>query len=299
MIPSEMVADARRHLDASDRFFTGEEVMDRLHAAQQELIRSIVKEDPSFYVQRYDLSFVGGTGLYDLPLNSRMGTRIIFAENLASPNKQDIPPAQLRNYLGIESPGIVNLTDHWHFILEGGKVRITPTPNNSVTDAIRLWYVPSHGNMLEGNPSATASTTLDFFTTDADYTTNYGKIDRRNDFYNGMEIRITDGTGVGQIRTLTDYDGANRRITVAAWDTTPDTSSTFAVICPVPEDHHATVSVRAAMVMAVKNRNRQRDLQNIYYGTPNDRGLFYELLGWIQRRQDSRLETVDIVDFGY
>ena len=63
MIPSEMVADARRHLAASDRFFTGAEVMDRLHAAQQELIRSIVKEDPSFYVQRYDLSFVGGTGL--------------------------------------------------------------------------------------------------------------------------------------------------------------------------------------------------------------------------------------------
>ena len=299
MIPSELVADARRHLDASARFFTGEEVMDRLPTAQQEIIRSIVKEDASFYVARFDLSTVADQGLYDLPLNARMGTRIIFAENLNEPTKQDIPPAELRHYLGIESPGIVNLSDHWHFIMEGHQVRITPTPPSAISNAIRMWYVPTFGNMLEGNPSAVGSTTLAFFTTDPDYTTNYGKVDRRDDFYNGMEVRITDGTGVGQTRTITDYNGSTRPITVAAWTTEPDTSSPFAIVSPVPEDHHAALSARAAMIMAVKNRNRERELSDIYYGSVNDRGLFYELMGWIQSRQESRLETVDIVDYGY
>lgn len=273
--------------------------MDRLHGAQQEIVRSIVKEDASFYVSRHDISLVADQGLYDLPINARMGTRIIFAENLSDPTQQDIPPAELRQYLGIESPGIVNLTDHWHFIMEGAQVRITPTPPSSVASAIRLWYVPTYGNMLEGNPSAVSSTSLAFFTTEPDYTINFGKTDRRDDFYNNMEVRITAGTGVGQTRTITDYAGATRTITVSAWSTDPDTSSTFAIMSPVPEDHHAALSVRAAMMMAVKNRNREREIGDLYYGNLNDRGLFYELMGWIQTRQEARLETVDIVDYGY
>ena len=79
-----------------------------------------------------------------------------------------------------------------------------------------------------------------------------------------MEVRITDGTGVGQTRTITDYNGSTRTITVAAWTTEPDTSSTFAIVSPVPEDHHAALSARAAMIMAVKNRNRELELSDIY-----------------------------------
>lgn len=50
-----------------------------------------------------------------------------------------------------------------------------------------------------------------------------------DDIYNGAVIRIIGGTGAGQSRKITDYDGATKVATVASsWDTVPDNSSTYA-----------------------------------------------------------------------
>jgi flagellin-like hook-associated protein FlgL len=51
-----------------------------------------------------------------------------------------------------------------------------------------------------------------------------------NDFYKGMPITIYDGTGKGQIRTITAYDGVNQVATLdKPWDTLPDTSSKYTI----------------------------------------------------------------------
>ncbi|HPN32796.1 MAG TPA: hypothetical protein PKY81_17735, partial [bacterium] len=48
-----------------------------------------------------------------------------------------------------------------------------------------------------------------------------------NDYYNNWGIYITDGTGAGQFRRITDYDGTTKTATVESWDITPDTNSKF------------------------------------------------------------------------
>lgn len=48
-----------------------------------------------------------------------------------------------------------------------------------------------------------------------------------NDYYNGYKIRITDGTGQGQERTVISYVGSTRTATVVAWVTTPDVTSQY------------------------------------------------------------------------
>lgn len=51
-----------------------------------------------------------------------------------------------------------------------------------------------------------------------------------NDAYNGMYVRITGGTGNGQVRLITDYVGSTRTATVSPnWTTTPDATSTYSV----------------------------------------------------------------------
>jgi hypothetical protein len=51
------------------------------------------------------------------------------------------------------------------------------------------------------------------------------------DFYAGAWIYLTGGTGVGQARVCTAYNGATKVATIAPnWATTPDNTSTFAVI---------------------------------------------------------------------
>jgi len=49
-----------------------------------------------------------------------------------------------------------------------------------------------------------------------------------DDAYNGMYIEITEGTGKGQVRKITDYAGSSKEATVDSdWGTTPDTTSVY------------------------------------------------------------------------
>ena len=53
-----------------------------------------------------------------------------------------------------------------------------------------------------------------------------------DDYFNGWYIRITNDTPSGalnQVRKITDYDGATKVATVAAWGTNPSSSSTYAI----------------------------------------------------------------------
>ncbi|MGE0650261.1 MAG: hypothetical protein AB7P12_00720 [Alphaproteobacteria bacterium] len=50
------------------------------------------------------------------------------------------------------------------------------------------------------------------------------------DLYKGMPIRITGGTGAGQVNLIKSYDGATKVATVvAAWETEPDATSQYAI----------------------------------------------------------------------
>ena len=298
MTLSEMISDARDHVDANATFFPGEIVARRLMASQQEITRSIAKEDPSFFVSRFTLDFVADQGLYDLPLNARLGSRILFVENVGDSYALDIPPADLRDHLALEAPGIVTVSNRWHFIMENNQVRVTPTPSVAETGAAIAWYIPTFGNMIEGAAVAADSTTVTLFTGDPNWAATFGKISPRDDYYNGMTMYVSSGTGAGQYRTITDYAGLTRTITTAAWTTTLDTTSLVCILCPVPEDHHSTVPLRAAMLMSAKNRNRERELKDLYYGNTLARGCFFELMGWVQTRQEARLESVEYSDGG-
>lgn len=51
-----------------------------------------------------------------------------------------------------------------------------------------------------------------------------------NDYYNGMVVTLDGGTGDGQGRLVTDYNGSNLQVTVAKdWATTPDATSEYSI----------------------------------------------------------------------
>lgn len=69
-------------------------------------------------------------------------------------------------------------------------------------------------------------------------------------FYNNDLVLITGGTGVGQARYITAYNGATKVATVAAWATNPDNTSTFAIL-PADSIPGATAPTAAQVADAV------------------------------------------------
>ena len=51
-----------------------------------------------------------------------------------------------------------------------------------------------------------------------------------DDEYNNLFLTIVSGTGIGQIREITDYNGTTKVATVATWTTTPDTTSEYEIL---------------------------------------------------------------------
>jgi len=49
------------------------------------------------------------------------------------------------------------------------------------------------------------------------------------DWFNGWVISITDGTGEGQVRIITDYSAARVATVAREWDTTPDATSVYEI----------------------------------------------------------------------
>ena len=66
-----------------------------------------------------------------------------------------------------------------------------------------------------------------------------------NDFYNGLYITITGGTGSGQIRIVEDYVGSTKVVTVdRAWTTTPDSTSTYSLTSWTTESVNQYINVQ-------------------------------------------------------
>jgi len=110
-----------------------------------------------------------------------------------------------------------------------------------------------------------------------------------DDFYNAMEVIIVSGTGVGQRRPISDYTGGSTyQATISEdWTVTPDTSSGYAVISPVPEGFHDVQVLDAAMGLASKSPRRK--VAEIS-GLRNQRYL--EMLGYAHNRQTFRDDLV-------
>jgi hypothetical protein len=289
--------DFLANLDVSSKFIPSAEVFRRLYSAQQEICRIISSEDPSWFVGSADLSLVAGTYTYAMPNNARAGTRIIFAENRESGQGVEMTPTDLRAYLSLSSSTITNLSGFYHFSFQGSRICVLPTPATSIANAIRMWFIPSYGNMVQCRPSAVGTNTLTLYTGDPNYTYNWGSVDPRDDIYNGMSMLVVSGTGAGQIRQISDYDGTTRTVTLeTSWSTQPVTSgttvSTVAIMCPVPEDFHHVVPVLAAMNATPKTRNRQRELDNVY------QRMKHEMTSWVAKRQDQWGQTVVPSDYG-
>jgi hypothetical protein len=142
------------------------------------------------------------------------------------------------------------------FVVEENGLAVRWRNVSSFSGNVKGWLIQSPTKMQAAvMPTAATSTTIVLAASPS-----VGSTVIDNDYYNQARIAIVSGTGVGQVRTITDYVGSTRTCTVATWDTTPTTtgSSTYALLCDLPAAAMRCLTLRAAVKVA-RTDQKMRD----------------------------------------
>jgi hypothetical protein len=86
-----------------------------------------------------------------------------------------------------------------------------------------------------------------------------------DDYYNGMVIRFTAGTGSGQVNIITDYNGSTRVATVTkAWGTAPAAGSTAYKIGGSDKIETTDISAHTHIIISGLTVNSYNQIQTVY-----------------------------------
>lgn len=312
MTPQQMLNQVRIELDEPSQgtspYWKNAELMHRLHDSQGYLYRKMVQARDNLFMTSTDIDLVASQSAYDLPKNARLGTQWALIENRISSANPPLYVSDVRfqDTLMLEGPiGVTDPSDSsFAAVMQRDQLRLSPAPGAATSAGIRFWYNPMFGNMHQGTVAESTATLTETHVprvpTFIKGATAEEAIDRRDDFYNGMDVQIvTDTTteaAVGQERRITDYtyDTTNSYgvLTHAAWTTQPSAVAVYAVKCPIPEDMHDLVVLRASMLAASKRPRLLPFIKDKY------QDAYQEAVGWITTEQSFRGEQVVPSDLG-
>jgi len=115
-----------------------------------------------------------------------------------------------------------------------GQIYFSATPANSVVNGMKAIFFRTIPNMHTGTlPSQSGMTTVQV---KLPFSATLGERSTIDDYYKRTQIYIPSGTGLGQKRTISDYDASTRICTISAvWSPQPDDTSTYEILCFLPE----------------------------------------------------------------
>ncbi len=87
-------------------------------------------------------------------------------------------------------------------------------------------FIQRHETDITGDTALTSGTAQAGGATSV---TLAGTANANNDYYNNYYIKITGGTGSGEIQQITDYNGTTKVATTGAWGTQPDDTSAYSI----------------------------------------------------------------------
>jgi len=244
--------------DASD--WTDQELLMYVNAEHKHLLsvirgfnqdwfgrRLIFPLQPSFYEYYIPTNCVNPRRMEFINASSVSGTSPNYSVNEETCNAQEIDNISLneKSSLPLVSSNTRFAFGTGYYIF-GDQIIFEPNQNINSSLYARLWYLPSAPDLHRGVP---VDFSLGSFTfADNLSPTTLGRVVRVDNYYQGMFIEITSGTGAGQIRRITSYDGDNAIATIdPTWTDVPDLTSTYSIVSPIPEDYQELLVLGAAM----------------------------------------------------
>lgn len=211
----------------------------------------LMKAHEGFFEKTADLNIAANTEAIALPSVFSSGIKFLKSTRLERVISGGRVPMQKRSrYTEFKSTLGEGGGDSYvpQFEFRGSNILLDPVPDFTEASGLLLTAQCQPARLTCGNARGGASTTIQLATT----------ADPRDDYYNGERIFIVSGRGEGQFRTITDYVGSTRTATVAAWDTTPDTTSLYSLLIheDFPEIFHELIPLYATKCAFGKERSR-------------------------------------------
>lgn len=137
-----------------------------------------------------------------------------------------------------EDPGVrtyPNIQDLYRW--KEGKIYLNFIPAANRSNGMKALFFRTIPNMHTGTlPSQSGMSTTQVTLPSS---ATLGEVSAVDDYYNQTQIYIVSGTGSGQKRTISDYTASTRLCTISsAWDTQPDITSTYEILCFLPEKYN-------------------------------------------------------------
>lgn len=130
----------------------------------------------------------------------------------------------------------------------GQNLVLEPTPGSSETNGLFMVYKALPPKLNSANAVASGAQTITLDST----------ADPRDDYYTDSRIYIVSGTGIGEMKTITDYVGSTKVATVnSAWTNAPTTSSVYSLLIhdDFPEHFHDLLYLYATKRAFQKERS--------------------------------------------
>lgn len=234
-------AEAARKINTRHRMMAGE----------------LINMSVGFFLRYVDMNYVANQFDYDLPA---LCARVHRVERIDGQYPQEVIPISLaeswahRSILGLNPYRSLDA-----YALVGQKIRIVPTPTTSITGAARIHYAKRQPQLVSGTLASATSTTVTLGAVPSS-----GVLDITDDAYEGTRLQLTGGTGSGQIRSITASNATTRVLTVSAWTTTPDATTTYSIIPEIPEEWHDLIAYGAAIDLMISSKEDTSELTREY-----------------------------------
>ena len=151
---------------------------------------------------------------------------------------------------------------------------------DSYTTACTLWYQIRVPDLHVGTASTGAATSITLDDNDGAGVSSGGFGAKKiADYYNGVGLVCTGGTGVGTVDTITDYTAAR----VATVTGTYDNTSIYGTVSMLPEESH-TVMLLGAVLKALAKPSSAIDPKYFEYYRTEYKEAKAEFVTWISTR---------------
>ncbi len=156
MTPTSALAFTRYLLkESTASFWADAELYIYLTEAEQEVMDLILEEDEGYFQTTNEtIDYASGTQEYDLPADC---VKVVLVERTDLDPVKTLHPINMQDKLKYEPALATGISDEdWEgYYLNGEKIGIVPTPDESQTDNLKIYYIKENPDVASGSAAFT------------------------------------------------------------------------------------------------------------------------------------------------